>query len=166
MCALALKQGAGISYDLQYVFDGFSDPERRVFHSNGFGLVCYSGTKNEQILCYVFVNEKNYRTYRPPVQLVGQWRLLTFTRNQNGEFTYIDGKLVSGHAGNSPGTMKRSLDMKHTWHIGTFGANDPDFKGSRAGHRYGFLGRIDDLRIYNRALSTYEVRHLTMRSEK
>ena len=156
------KLQAGIRNDLQYVFDGFSDPKRRINHTDGFGLVCYNATKNEEILCYLIVNEKNFRRHRLPVQLVGQWRLLTFTRNQNREFSYIDGKLVSDRAEHSPGTIKPLLNMKRAWHIGTFGANDPNFKGIKSGRRYGFLGRIDDLRIYDRALSPYEVRLLAM----
>ncbi len=43
--------------------------------------------------------------------------------------------------------------MNHNWFIGTFSGNNPHY-GS---FNYSFYGLIDDLRIYNRALSNDEI---------
>lgn len=154
------QQKPKFNYDLQYVFDGFSDPTRGKYFTNGCGLLCDRENNEEGIRFYVFVNETNYQRYRRPFQVSGRWRHLTLTRRQNREFTYLDGKRVVGPAQRSPGTTKQPLNMKHDWHIGTYGANDPGYEGVKVGFRYDFLGRIDDLRIYHRALNAHEIHRL------
>ena len=155
-------------YDKQFVFDGITEPKRRVLTSgpewftSGFSLSCHGGSNFENIAGYVCVDKKNFRwyVYKCAVQLAGQWRLVTITRKQNREFVYLDGELLSARKAYSRGATKnRPLNMKHTWYIGTYAANDPNSIKER-GFRYGFLGRIDDLGIYDRALDPNEVRYL------
>lgn len=151
------KQPAAFKFDKQFVFDGFSEPHRRVFYGNGFGLSCDNGSNLERICSSLYVDNVNYRWNRCSVQLSRQWRLLTVTRTRHRKSTYLDGELQSASSGASVGTTDRALNMNHVWHIGTYAANDRNYDAIRRGFRYGFLGQIDDLRIYRRALDPLEV---------
>ncbi len=47
--------------------------------------------------------------------------------------------------------------MQHAWFIGTFAGNNSHATG---GMNYSFDGKIDDIRVYNRALNESEIQLL------
>ena len=154
------KQYHQFEVDRQYVFDGFSEPAKGINNSNGFGLMCDGNATNEWFECYVCVDNANHVAYRPPLRLSGRWRLLTLARSGNRERIYVDGQLFSASKSYSRGTTNQALNMKHTWFIGTYEGNDPNYISVKRGYRFDLDGLIDDLRIYNRALSDLEIQRL------
>lgn len=72
----------------------------------------------------------------------------------NRKATYMNGALIkSTYYKNIK--KNNSLDMQHNWFIGTFSGNSPNYNNGT--FNYSFYGLIDDMRIYNRALSLSEI---------
>jgi hypothetical protein len=83
-------------------------------------------------------------TTNPPT---GFWQLLTVTFDGNAGFMrfYVDGQLV--------GTNAAPNSLNTTFHELTIGCR----QSAAAAYNLPFNGQIDDVRIYSRALSTYDV---------
>lgn len=79
-----------------------------------------------------------------------QWHMITMTHDGNNLNVYVDGILDGTNAVAGP---LRSIT--NTLNIGAYDPTD-----SANGHAYWFTGRIDDVRIYNRALADSEIQSL------
>jgi hypothetical protein len=66
-------------------------------------------------------------------------------------YSYVDGNLLG-----VKNSITETLDMQHTWNIGTFSGNNPYYKYLN----YNFYGMIDDIFIYKRALNDCEIEAL------
>jgi hypothetical protein len=79
-----------------------------------------------------------------------------FARRGTEDYTYLDGKLLDSTYAKR---VQRNdlLDLNHTWSIGTFAGNNGP--GSRQVN-YSFKGSMDEIMVFNRALSADEVRQL------
>lgn len=75
-----------------------------------------------------------------------KWHNITLTRNDNNVVAYMDGSI------NTTSIITDSLGLTHNLYFGK------SFRSSL--YREEFLGTIDDIRIYNRALSATDIRQL------
>lgn len=75
--------------------------------------------------------------------------------------TYVDGEeLENQFATYSYNVSNQPLDMNHHWYIGTYSGNNPHYYRERSQMTYNYKGLLDEMRIFNRALSAEEVRSL------
>ncbi len=145
----------------QYIFDGHTaSPMFREddFHRPGFFAIYGLTDHGEEIHNGVHMQpgRKWYWEQKIPAKLKGCWRHMVFTRKGDEDVTYLDGqRQKSAHA--YANKHARPLDMQHPWFIGTFAGNALDHRGIASGINYSFHGRLDDMRIYNRALMPKEV---------
>lgn len=147
--------------DAPYIFDGHTASHmcrETGFHGSGFFAVYGLMREGEEIHNGVHLEPERdwYWEQKIPTQLKGKWRHMVFMREGDEDITYVDGKQQKdAHAfANKHG---RKLNMQHAWFIGTFAGNDHDHQGIRNGINYSFHGLLDDLRIYDRALTAKEV---------
>ncbi|MBN2315230.1 MAG: discoidin domain-containing protein [Sedimentisphaerales bacterium] len=100
-----------------------------------------------------YVNDDGDKQF-PPIVNDDQWHLLTYVRNGDTGYIYVDGILQGSYASSF------TLETVTRWSIGQewddAGTIDPsDF----------YVGAVDDARIYNYALSDAEVASLSGRTE-
>jgi len=164
------KHQTSSNMDRQYIFDGHADINMVApapdFYRPGFGLV-YDGNSIAGISeIHNFIQYDGHEGYleqNTPMSVKGAWHFVTFVRKGRNDYTYLDGQLVaSTYAKNDK--RNTPLNMNHAWFIGTFGGNTPDYDGGV--FNYSFYGSIDDLAIYQRALSEAEIESLYAESEK
>jgi len=156
------KHQANSNKDRQYIFDGHSHPNviNTDYYRPGFGLI-YDGPaldsldgQAEEIHNFIHYYDDIYLEQNTPMPLKGGWHFMVFTRNGKYDYTYFDGQLVaSTYANNTKSDLP--LNMKHAWFIGTFAGNTPYYGDGK--FNYSFYGLIDDLSIYQRALSATEI---------
>ncbi|GAB4542821.1 MAG: hypothetical protein Kow0063_35330 [Anaerolineae bacterium] len=91
------------------------------------------------------------------VNVKGRWRFIVFMRKGVDDYTYVDGRLITPTYYRDYKTDDL-LAMNHRWYIGTFSGNNPHYNNGV--FNYSFYGLIDELRIYNRALSSAEIEAL------
>jgi hypothetical protein len=152
------SQSAGPHLDRQYIFDGHSHSSTTPddFSRPGFNLV-YDLNDDEEIHNFIRFNDSNTTEQNTRVSVSGAWHQLLLMRKGADDFTYFDGELLPAtYARNQP--SDQPLNMAHNWFIGTFSGNNPHYRNGV--FNYSFFGLIDDLRIYNRALSECEVQSL------
>lgn len=141
--------------DRQYIFDGHSHSSTATggFLRPGFSLI-YDQIDDREEIHNAIKSDGGTTEQNTPVSISGLWHQLLYMRKGAEDFTYVDGQLLSATysrqlAGDSP------LNMAHNWFIGTFSGNNPHYESSIS--NYSFLGLIDELRIYNRALTEAEI---------
>ena len=176
------KRAGPRARDYQYIFDGISaSPMFREDSFYGPGFFAVYGLADRPKLeavdgpirpirggepihggeeihngVHLLPGSKWYWEQNIPAKLKGCWRHMVFLRKGGEDVTYLDGKRQkSAHA--YANKHARTLNMQHPWFIGTYSGNDTDYKGITSGINYSFHGRLDDMRIYNRALSDKEV---------
>ena len=150
-------------YDRQFVFDGFTHSKTAMndFYRQGFSVV-YDGLLNsEEIrdsILYKY-NENIYLAQNTKINIKGKWHHHVFMRIRDADYTYFDGQLINSTYYKD---IKRDdpLNMKHDWFIGTFSGNNPNYGAIKDGYNYSFFGLLDEMRIYNRALSESEIKVL------
>lgn len=147
--------------DAQYIFDGHTASRmfrETGFHGSGFFAIYGLMREGEEIHNAVHLEPERdwYWEQKIPTKLKGKWRHMVFMREGDEDITYLDGKQQKdAHA--YAKKHGRKLNMQHPWFIGTFSGIDPDHQGIRNGINYSFHGMLDDLRIYDRALTAKEV---------
>ncbi len=88
---------------------------------------------------------------------LNKWTLITVTRQQGKINHYINGTLVEGYTIDFSHELNEAFAMNHKWYIGNTLNHDPL---SMDHTDFGFKGLLDDLRIYDYALSEDEVQAL------
>lgn len=87
----------------------------------------------------IYDSVANNAIYSPTAYPLNQWLYVTMTANSATEYLYVDGVQVSSHATGAMVWENGSKNMCMSYH---------------------YAGGIDDLRIYNRALSAAEIAQL------
>ena len=153
--------------DRQYIFDGTTHSESvsRDFYRQGFFLIYdyylakpESGEIHNGILADKVDRRNRIIEQAIPADIKGAWHHLAFVRKDGEDVTYLDGQpLVSEYAfySNEEGT----LDIQHPWFIGTFMGNNPHYTSGIS--NYSYYGSLDELKIWNRALSQDEIAQLS-----
>jgi len=149
--------------DRQYIFNGFahSNTTTSDFFRPGFSLIYDRIVDSEEIHNIILYDSATTpRTEQNTKVSIGKnWHQLLFMRRGDKDFTYFDGKfLLATYA--QTFTTDTLLNMAHNWFVGTFSGNNPNYRPEGEYFNYSFLGLIDDLRIYNRALSEAEIQEL------
>ncbi|MCK4663035.1 MAG: hypothetical protein KAT68_09235 [Bacteroidales bacterium] len=154
-----IQYGSEGIYDRQYVFEGSStsDTSMSDFFRPGFRIMYDYSDNYEEILHNTIIYDSvdimnNYLATNTKMELSGSWHFVVFMRNEAQDYTYFDGELV-----NSTYSMQDNrndlLNMQHQWFIGTFAGNNPNYND----FNYNFHGKIDDIRVYHRALDENEI---------
>ena len=156
---------AGIAdglYDRQYVFEGCStsDTSTSDFLRPGFRIMYDYSDSYEELLHNSILYDSvdimnNLLATNTPMDLSGSWHFVVWMRNGSQDYTYFDGELVNSTY-SSQNNRSTLLNMQHPWFIGTFAGNNPNYNN----FNYNFDGKIDDVYIYNRAISEEEVLEL------
>jgi hypothetical protein len=156
------KAQSGYNKDRQYAFDGhsYSSTVGSDFYRPGFCII-YDGNSDIEDLHHAIVYNDSQGWVEQNTQMLikGRWVHTVFMRLGDKDYTYIDGQLINSTYV-SGRDVKRDdlLNMQHTWFVGTFSGNNPNYNGGR--FNYSFYGLIDDIRIYNRALSESAIKEL------
>ncbi len=145
--------------DRQYIFDGHSHSITNTsdFYRQGFCLIYDGNISTEELHNAIWYYSGEYLEQNTSLKLKKQWRFIVLERKGDQDYTYIDGELITSTY-KSDFRSDDLLDMKHRWFIGTFSGNNPYYTTKRI--NYSFHGKIDELRIYSRALSASEVEEL------
>jgi PKD repeat protein len=148
-------------YDRQYVFDGHTHSKTVMsdFYRPGFSVVFDGLLHSEEIRDSIFYYDNVYLAQNTKINIKGKWHHHVFMRIGDADYTYIDGQLINSTYHND---IKRDdpLNMKHNWFIGSFSGNNPNYNAIKDGYNYSFFGLLDEMRIYNRALSEPEIKKL------
>jgi len=157
------NQSVYSNMDRQYVFDGHassSKASRSDIFRPGINMIIdgeRSGSR-ESIHNSIMYSAApiSYMETNIESELTGGWHHLVFQRRGADVYTYLDGTLLSNEFSRE-NPRDDALDMNHQWFIGTFAGNNPNDSTIGRGYNYSFNGDIDDVRIYNRALSADEI---------
>jgi len=143
------------SFIRQYIFDGKSGLDD--YRNDGFYLIYDIDNNLEEIHNGTISNSKDIES-KVKFSLQEKWIEMIYMRKNGQYFIYIDNiKLDLDFAHNE--LTDESLDMQHNWFIGTFFGNNPKYYSNTI-NNYSYKGKIDDLRIYNRALNETEIQEL------
>ena len=147
------------NFDRQYIFDGHANSSTTTndFYRPGFCLIYDRKTNNEEIHNGILYNNVRFSEQNTQVSIGRNWHHLLFMRKGKNDFTYFDGELLSATYYRELATDE-PLNMEHNWFIGTYSGNNPHYNGGK--FNYSFFGIIDELRIYNRALTDVEIQSL------
>ena len=117
--------------------------------------LCTIDSKAFGILSYSLDGSSHYSGWASSNTSVidGEWHLLTATYDESEIRMYIDGQLESSEA-YSDGYQSNSAPLKIGYRY------YPYYDGREGSHNWALNGAIDDVRIYNRALSANEVQAL------
>lgn len=145
----------GCTRDRQYVFDGHanSDTATSDFLKPGFGLV-FDGQDPEEFHHLIYYGPSEFLELKTPGTIKGSWHHTVFMRKGDRDSTYFDGQAITASYYRNL-KKNNALNMQHDWFIGTFSGNNPNY--GQGGLNYSFYGIIDEVRIYNRALSGDEI---------
>jgi len=83
---------------------------------------------------------------------------LVFTRKGSLDATYINGTLLDADYSVNL-KSDAALNMQHNWYIGCYSGNNPYYSANNT-TQYKYQGLLDNLRLYNRALTTDEIQFL------
>lgn len=141
----------------QYVFNGhgWSKTTSNLTPLGGFSII-YDIDENEEIHNAITKPNEAYTETNIPYDLTNKWIEISFVRKSGVDSTYINGEIINSTYVKQ-NTTNPVLNMQHDWFIGTFSGNNPNYNPS---FNYSFKGKIDDLRIYNRALNETEIQTL------
>ena len=150
--------GSGASVDRQYILDTHSDAVSGQYQTGFFLVYDFNGSGIGEVHNGIHFDmaENGYTEQNTRADVANQWHHLVFARRGTEDYTYLDGKLLDSTYAKR---VQRNdlLDLNHTWSIGTFAGNKSP--GSRQVN-YSFKGSIDEVMVFNRALSADEVRQL------
>ncbi|RLG28126.1 hypothetical protein DRO03_10600, partial [Methanosarcinales archaeon] len=147
--------------DRQYVFDGQSHSKTVTsdFFRPGFGIVYDGNSYTEEIHNLILYDYNRALELNTQMSLRGKWIHNVFIRKGDMDYTYIGGQLISAtYSSRFNVKSNELLNMQHNWFIGTFSGNNPNY--NRGVFNYGFYGIIDEVCIYNRALTADEIKTL------
>ena len=109
---------------------------------------CRFDSNDEHLWCYVEIANVPSTTKIPYTYLsTNVWQFVTYTFNSGTSNIYLNGNLVDT---NSSGSTTSIPDLTNNMYVG-FAEVGPGFY---------YNGKIDDIRVYNRALAADEVRYL------
>ncbi|MFB6342645.1 LamG-like jellyroll fold domain-containing protein [Saccharicrinis sp. FJH62] len=139
--------------DLPYIFDGHakSSVDSSDIITDGFNI---SLGLDESYKSYVLTSTKDLdgnvfiSQFSPGTALLDQWCHCVFIREGDTTRSYINGELISEDLNDGV-----SLNMNHPLYIGTFAGNNKNYNS----FNYNFNGKIDDVRVYSRALNYDEI---------
>ncbi|MCP4613195.1 MAG: hypothetical protein GY845_31275 [Planctomycetes bacterium] len=162
------KDQINLGKDRQYVFDGHSHSNTVAldFYREGFGIIYDGKLDAEEIhnfIMYDVIHGRDTLEQNTQMSVSERWRFIVFLRRGENDYTYVDGQLITPtyYRANREDTL---LNMNHNWFIGTFSGNNPNYGTARS--NYSFYGLIDELYIYNRALSPVEIEMLYEKSQQ
>jgi hypothetical protein len=145
--------------DRQYIFDGHGGNKYDAGNYLREGFMLFydrytdSTTVNSGILFTTGGDQYIAKlAQRPITNYLSQWHNIVFLRKGDEVKTYIDNKLT-----NSKKKSAQILNMNHPLYIGTFCGNNPYYNVAGEKVNFMFRGEIDDLRIYDRAISEVEI---------
>ncbi|WP_020568625.1 LamG domain-containing protein [Neolewinella persica] len=159
-------ENAGKSGEVRsYIFNGHSGYRlSRTFYRPGFSMILDRQTDGREefhnFMCSSVINGYGNAEQSIACKVKGFWRCVTFVRSGDELITYVDGEELENRF-----VARRShvgtdlIDMNHHWYIGTFSGNNPHYYRNN-GITYNFKGLLDEMRIFNRALSANEVRNI------
>jgi len=149
------KVVGGPYLDAQYIFNGntYSKSTQSNFNKDGFN-VKFDWLSNNKELLVGGINKSSLFEINTSIPSKNTWNHFIIKREKGYLYLYINGQ-ISSKEENSFG----NLDMFHNVFIGTYGGNNPNYHGGR--YNYSFNGKIDDIAIYNRALSDEEILQLS-----
>jgi len=155
--------------DRQYIFDGHTNSPQSPFrYENGFAVIYdyIYNTRYEEIHNFINYTEPGLSTTdsveeNTAVQNIkGYWHHIIFMRKSDIIYTYWDGMQIYNYV-----TKDNPLDMNHSLFIGTATGNNTSCQVIKNGFNPSFKGKIDDFRIYNRALNMTEINELYNKRE-
>ena len=148
-------------YDRQYIFDGHAHSKSDIncFNRPGFCLIYDERSNNEEIHNVIRYEAGSVLEQNTKISIKGEWHHHLFMRIGDIDYTYFDGQLLNSTYDRD---VKRNVpfNLQHNWFIGTFSGNNPNCSSIIDGFNYSFVGLIDEMRIYNRALSEAEIKAL------
>jgi len=148
------KVNTGKLYDRQYIFNGHkhSKTARSDLTRDGFNIV-YDWTKKNTEIYMGGLNKSGFMEISTTIPKKNTWAHLILKRFEGYNYLYVNGELRTKEA-NKIGVM----DMYHSLFLGTASGNNPY---ATSGKNFSFNGKIDDVTIYNRALSDKEILQLS-----
>ncbi len=153
-------------WDVQYIFDGhtarnteevdFMKPGMFISYTRTYdstNVLAGCGYKTIENRDYFYFPTQNFSEFST---FFNSWHHLILRREGKFVQLYIDDQLVT----RSRGSQKaEEFVLDHPWYVGTAGGNNPFYYNIHY-INYVFKGQIDDLRIYNRALTRKEQQKL------
>jgi len=145
-----------------YLFNGHSGHRlSRSFMMSGFSLLLDQepGQPEEFHNFIMPYNGTNRGSVEQAIacKVKGFWRCVTFVRSGSEITTYVDGEeLDNRFVARRANVTATTLNMNHYWYIGTFSGNNKYYYQLNQ-NTYNFKGLLDEMRIFNRALSAEEV---------
>ncbi|MFK8165418.1 MAG: LamG-like jellyroll fold domain-containing protein [Lewinella sp.] len=153
-------------YIRSYLFNGHAGHRlSREYYKQGFSMLLdYTAAGKEEFHNLVFPFSGSGRGMAEQsiaCQVKGFWRCVTFVRSGQEITTYVDGeKLKNAFVSFNRYVSDRPLNMNHHWYIGTYSGNNQNYYREKSKMTYNFKGLLDEMRIFNRALTADEVRSL------
>jgi len=149
------KHSSSSVFDRQYIFNGHAHSKtvKSGFYKDGFNLLLDWKRNNDEILM-AGLRKGGFIEFITDVPSKNAWNHLTLMKRNEHVYIYVNGQLKSKEQ-----TALNNMDMYHNLFIGTFSGNNPyQTKGK---YNYSYNGKIDDIAIYNRALSDEEILQLS-----
>lgn len=149
--------------DSQYIFDGHGSEKDEMYGCFKQGFLSYinNNSLGQTVHTGVMYKDNNFSlTYDNTIsttQLTNNWHHIVFSRKADRLSTYFDKVLINNSSGYS---LDQILDMNHPWYIGTFCGNNPYYLVGGLHFNYSFKGYIDEVGIWNRALTQQEIEGL------
>jgi len=144
--------------DRQYLFNGntSSKTAESDFLCDGFnlGLNWLINDSNESLFGSVSKSKSELATIESVIPLKNDWTHLVLMRKNGDIYLYVNG-LKKSREKSTVGNM----DMLHNLFIGTSCGNNPSYQEGK--FNFSFNGKMDDVAIYNRALSNEEILQLS-----
>jgi len=139
--------------DRQFIFNGTAHSKSVTddFHRDGFNLFFDWGKNEEALVGHFNGGNKIFKTSVPEKN---EWTQIILRVKGGLFFIYNNGQLRCKEQTNSS-----KMDMYHSLFIGTFSGNNRHHTKGNINHS--FNGKIDDIAIYNRALSDEEILQLS-----
>lgn len=156
----------GQSSDKQYIFDGHGGNKTDAgnYLREGVFVILDRYADSTALTTGILFSQYNYSDIflkkinkASSENFYSKWHNIVYTRKGVSVKTYIDNKLYQSSIGT---TKDQVLNMQHPWYIGAFCGNNPYYNVSGTPVNYMFHGSIDNLRIYNRALTDIELQSL------
>lgn len=152
--------------DAQYIFDGHAAERNVETNFTRPGMFIAYTRSNDSINAisgcgYSMTNDQDIyfpmQWYASNSTYLNDWVHLVIMRSGNDTKMYVNNQLITrarGHQKNLP------FVFDHPLYIGTFAGNNVYYYYYKSTLNFSFKGLIDDLRIYNRALSAQEINRL------
>jgi hypothetical protein len=134
--------------DHPYIFDGHShSPDvTHDFIRDGFHVDLKLRTAYDNYVVNSLIDVETGSSLRELYfqnPLVNKWLNIIFIRKGDSSYHYVNSEFIGSYQVNSS-----SMNMQHTWFIGTFSGNNPFYSE----FNYSFFGVVDDISIYSCAI--------------